>query len=67
MESRIIEGLLFALILAIIFHAFGSRYAPSTTILNDQNIETYIIDRWTGNAWMCKYTLCDPVVFTQKN
>ncbi len=62
MESYVMKGLLIALILAIAFHMFASRYAITTPIVNRLATEAYMIDRWTGKVWFCQNLNCSPVI-----
>ena len=59
MESKILMGLLLALVLAVFLNALSFRYRMVELQQHMGFVSTaYVIDNWTGRMWRCSLQEC---------
>lgn len=58
MESKILMGLLLALVLAVFLNALSFRYRMVELQRDGALSQAYIIDNWTGRMWRCYLEKC---------
>ncbi len=58
MESKILLGLLLALVLAVFLNALSFRYRIVELQRGEALSQAYVIDNWTGRMWRCILQQC---------
>ena len=62
MESKILMGLLLALVLAVFLNALSFRYRMIELQRGDSLSQAYVIDNWTGRMWRCIVEQCQRTI-----